>query len=499
MRKAYNGRNRKSLYIVLAVVGLLFTTLSTGGLADAQTQASRADDHVALREECQLVTTQLGNQQPDFGRSLGLSDDSKDLGPISDERRAEGHEERFGLAVTSADATRLDELTTAFDADRKAGLHQAVRETVGGSFSGMWISLERGGYILATTDAQVTIDSMARVESRLPIVEVVHARNSKDTIDTEYDKIRERGDEMLKDAGITSGVVDVSCGMIIFNSNLDAAKATEVLEQYLEPGTFHVSPVEYESTTRNKWSAHDPHVGGVNIRPAGTGSGTFCTTNNVWLKGSEVWLLTAAHCIPPGNVNVPANAWDIFTTNNLHWHQGPSNADVDRVSRYNLQYAKFQGGTDAVAIQARLNHRGFSDDFHWIQDGFWPYTTHYRDTQSWISSVAGDQWPWIGYPVCTSGVGSNAPHCGNLYTVSGLGVVNWSSLGFFTWFHDMLHSYTYGCGGDSGAGGYYEVGGSYFLTGIVHGGPGNPCGGETFYSSVGWMHREIGLTKPYGM
>lgn len=488
---------------LLGVVGLLSATLLSVGTVDAtERQASDLD---AVQNECTLVRTQIGLEIPNFGSSLGLSAESVSLGRISEEKTKEGRNARFGLAVTNGDAERLDALTLAFHEDIKSGTQESVREAVGDSFSGMWISLERGGYILSTSDASDRAAAAAeQVETRLPIVEVVEARNSMKVIDTEYDKIRKNGGEIFEKAEITSGVVDVSCGLLIFNSSLDSATATKILEGYFAPGTFYVSPVDYKSSNRNKFIAQDPHVAGVNIRPSGFSSGGYCTTNNVWTKGSEVWLVTAAHCIPPGNVNIPANAGDVFTTSSVDWFQGTNNSAANRVSMHTIQYAKYQGGTDAVVIQARTNHRGFSDDFHWIQDGFFPYTTHFGDTQSWISVVSGAQWPWINYPICTSAIGAGSPHCGNMFSYQGTGVTPPGSggnaqLGFTTWFHDMLHSYTYGCGGDSGGSGYYEIGGAFFLTGIVHGGPGNPCGPETYYSSVGWMHQELGLTKPYGM
>lgn len=298
-----------------------------------------------------------------------------------------------------------------------------------------------------------------------------------------------------QETGIALGGLDESCGMLILyaqhEANLGelADSVAEVIER--DHFRFFQLPEGYEDELSAKSSHHDPHGGGLQLLIEGNESS--CTSNVPWRKGTEVFAVTAGHCVDNSSPGA-ADYFHVFERARQGWRR------IDDGGLFPIVYVVYAGNIEAAVTRISVaasptTHVGIDGRDDWESLNWWQW-----DHRGPNSDVSGD---WV----CHSGWGSRTLQCGTLnrrFYVQNTGAEDIFP-GHNATFFNQRRSDADGCRGDSG-GTFYRAA-DRTLTGLASRQFGseveeryeNTCRTNTQYGHISYLRHAFGFDAPVGM
>ena len=248
------------------------------------------------------------------------------------------------MAVSPADAERLQQMTRWYDQDRGNAVVVAER-VFGDQFSGILWSYEVGFVIsVVGAPAPEAVGELSEELGGAPFL--IH--EGKISHRVAQQNLAAIEDLDLSDLGVVGSQVNPTCGVlnVLVRPGVDHQKVENSLNEILEPGSFQIETTELEPQNyAGKRERKSTLTGGLKIfMDYGQSNpvSNWCTSNVVWRKGSlanpEPWIVTAGHCATGANIS---GTTGVVTTSNLDIYQGSTKSSANKISKYKTPVPKF--------------------------------------------------------------------------------------------------------------------------------------------------------------
>lgn len=413
-----------------------------------------------------------------------------------------------GVRTTSGERDRMIEVAETQDTVAQADLEEIVGHELGEAYiSTYWVPST--GFVVSYAgesdlDVEQAIEARAGVDPAHLSTSRVDRGVPRSTFMRNLDVINKRARE-LGGLGMSETFLDESCGHLVLYAHLDSdpSRLEQVLRTHIDPDHFsivHFDDLDDVNFEGARTDHQNPYVGGSRIST----NGVSCTSSIGWRKptagGTELWAVTAAHCMGSMTPDPRANYWDLFTVQRA-WNQGGQ--QLNNVSGL-TSYVIYGGQGDLAVTRLDSSYSALPRTIYaTLSSPLGADLMKIMDWWQWDPSqdVAGDQGVpgYAGDWVCHSGQTQTNALCGSLLTRRLTQTGTSTITGLWSHFHDIRRASPTHRGGDSGGTVWeQEADGDRWLTGVSRG-PGGEFGGFLTYSHVSYVKTKIGLASPVGM
>lgn len=477
----YKSRSLRATILAVGAAVALLATLAAGSAAQtAQGHDELPDNldasHPGLEANCfALALERQAETVTDHAERLRA-----ELG-LDQSAKPETERTRYGITVTAAEADTLDAIAERQQSVDTRTLRKEAEGAFGEAYVGIhWDAIE-GNYVVTTNNdsALSEVDFGEHVAVRV-VPQAPGETESKRSSEV----LRRNGDELLK-LGVEGWHYDETCGAMTVSvfADVDPGPAvTRVNELLGDHPTRFVSVAPADNGPEGRSNYHDPYIGGSRMNIQGNSD---CTASMGWYKGSEIWGVTAAHCLP----NQTGYTSGTFATVNRNWYQGGQDIDVNAGQSTN--YYVYGDAMDMVVVQLDISAANSI-----MTVDLTPYGLP-------DSYVAMNWWDWdvaigaVGDQYCHTGIATNAESCGSLLRKNGTNnyTAAQSGVGVPINLDELWGVSASSASGDSGGPWWRRSGSTRWLAGVHHG----KDGGDPAFTHVAYLKSTLGLTAPVTM